>query len=339
MSGSGWILLIIGAVYVAIHWEEWFGTEEKADQEPERPRPAPPPPVAPSRPSPPVVPDPAPGPSWPPRPTSRPANPIFPEPHLSGGQVRIWNKCHHRWYLEYDQGIAPAFDNEMGFRFGRVVHETLEAVYRWAQAESYSGSLVDTAVLDVAVDAFDRSLRSNRLYENMEAAARDRWVSHLSGSSLLADDQILHVEEPITVTIDSAVEGAGGVLLAGIPDLVLQRGDDYVEIVDFKTSKRRLTESDLAADRAQAIYAMWVQEQYPDTPVISTYERLKFTDRVHHQFVEIELAAVTDEFRMIDQQIALAKHHAHWPATLDVDCFGCPLRRACKPFAEWSRKP
>jgi len=329
------VFLIIVAVMVIKDLESRPDIEDTTtDREPEQPRPTPPP-IS-------VSPTPLPAPTASPpvsEPVQKPIKPTFPDPHLSGGQARIWNQCRHRWYLEYDQGIAPAFDNEMGFRFGRVVHETLEAVYRWAQTESYSGSLVDTAVLDVAVDAFDRSLRSNRLYENMEAAAQDRWVSHLSESSLLADDQILHVEEPITVTIDSAVEGAGGVLLAGIPDLVLQRGDDYVEIVDFKTSKRRLTESDLAADRAQAIYAMWVQEQYPDTPVINTYERLKFTDRVHHQFVEIELAAVTDEFRMIDQQIALAKHHAHWPATLDVDCFECPLRRACEPFTEWSRRP
>ena len=271
-------------------------------------------------------------------PSVRAGKPKFEEPYLSATQVKVWDRCRHRWQLEYLKKLKPHDDESQGLKFGTVVHETLETVFRWAKENDYRGDLGSAEVRLVAMRAHSRALSGNWLYPNAGDAALDRCLDYLEGSTVGPHDEVLHVEAPITVTIKADAGRTDLLRLAGIPDLVMRRSRSLVEILDFKTHRRVLKPDDLTGDAAQAIYAMWAHKAFPGSTIRNTYALLKHHRTVSHEFSDDALLDVRSDFRQLDAEISTAQRGGAFPPSLGPHCFECPMRHHCLHYAKkWPR--
>jgi len=341
-SGGFWTLVIVGCItYAALNWEDLFGGGSGSSP----PAPGPgeqtrdPPDVAATR-----VESTSPSAhrsAWPhfepydDLPSVRSGKPKFAEPYLSATRVKVWDRCRHRFRLEYVDKLPPWDEESEGLKFGTVVHETLETVFKWVQENGYRGDLGSFEVFDVMDRAHSRALSRNRLYPNAASAAMQRCEDYLDDEFLGPHDEVLHVETPVTVNIKPERPGSALVRLAGIPDLVMRRSKTLVEIVDFKTHRRVLKKEDLVGDVAQAVYAMWARTAYPTTTIHNTYALLKHERTVSHEFSADELRGVRNSLRRIDWEISTARQGAVFPPTVELHCFDCPMRHHCDHFDRW----
>lgn len=170
----------------------------------------------------------------------------------SVSSTRTYERCPARYRFAYLDGVEPSRLAPAAWRFGSVVHDGLEAAYRYRWAHGSVGPMLDC--LPAAFAAVDRAWegyamgRREGLRNAKNMTARQLLTQPVSGPSILG------VEELLTADI-------GAIRIAGYADLIVGVGD-AVEIRDHKVTSDERTAEELAADFQLNLYGWLARRRW-----------------------------------------------------------------------------
>jgi RecB family exonuclease len=184
----------------------------------------------------------------------------------SVSSTREYEGCPRRYrfgYLDRRPQDRPA---PPGWRFGSVVHEGLEAAYRLAMADP---DVPSWERRQAAVAAVHTSWRDHHLDEDGRGLGRAVWLvtRALATDPLRLDDgRILGVELAFRDRVSEQER------IAGFADLVLERPDGTVEIVDHKVTHHHRTPTQLREDFQLNLYGQLARRRWPAAPrIVATH--------------------------------------------------------------------
>jgi CRISPR/Cas system-associated exonuclease Cas4 (RecB family) len=214
-----------------------------------------------------------------------------------------------------DRPVPPSW------RFGSVVHEGLEAAYRHA-LDHPEATRAERA--REAVAAVDRSWGRHDLGE--EAGGRQRAVWHVTRALAadvlqLADARILGVEHPFRDRFSDVDR------LIGFADLVLERPDGTIEIVDHKVTRHRSRRDALREDLQLNLYGWLARRQWPAaTRIVATHHYPTGPAAVS---VELDPQRMTAAAERVRAAAALIADDTAFRPTPGERCAHCPWQPSC----------
>jgi RecB family exonuclease len=254
----------------------------------------------------------------------------------SVSSTREYEGCPRRYRFGYverrpkDRPVPPSW------RFGTVVHAALEAAWRAALEAP-----LDTPVrehLPLALVALDAALVKEGLDSDedrergIDVVTRALEVDVVRDHALDPDADLpparpVGVEEALRGRIDQQHR------IIGFVDLVLERPDGVIELVDHKVTSRRATPDELHDDFQLNLYGQLARARFPDaTGIVATHHYPTGPDAVSVRLDEDAMARA--ELRVRDAARAIAADTTFVPVTGE-HCRHCPWQPSCPEGTDW----
>jgi RecB family exonuclease len=255
----------------------------------------------------------------------------------SVSSTREYEACPRRYHFGYverrpkDRPVPPSW------RFGTVVHAALEAAWRAAMAAPLDAPV--SAHLDVALTALDRALAEEGLEDD-----RDRAIDVVTRALEVdvvrdaAQDDDADVPPARPVGVEEALRGRidDANRIIGFVDLILERPDGIIELVDHKVTARRSTPDELRDDLQLNLYGRLARARFGDaTAIVATHHYPSGPagpEAVSVRLDEAEMARA--ERRVRDAARAIAADTTFVPVPGE-GCRHCPWQPSCDAGTDW----
>jgi RecB family exonuclease len=252
----------------------------------------------------------------------------------SVSSTREYEGCPRRYRFGYvekrpkDRPVPPTW------RFGTVVHAALEAA--WKAAMDAPADVPVHAHRDVALAALEESLVAEGLEDERERAidvvTRALEVDVVRDGALDPDADLplprpVGVEEALRGRIDDTNR------IIGFVDLVLERPDGVIELVDHKVTSRRSTPDELHDDFQLNLYGRLARARFRGaTGIVATHHYPTGPEAVSVRLDEDEMARA--EQRVREAARAIAEDTEFLPVTSER-CRHCPWQPSCAEGTAW----
>jgi RecB family exonuclease len=256
------------------------------------------------------------------RPLKRPA--ALPDPPRrwhSVSSTREYEGCPRRYRFAYRDKRPQDRPVPATWRFGSVVHEGLEAAYRLAMDRP---DLARLDQLPAATAAIHASWERYELEDDGQGRRRAIW--HVTRA--LTKD-VLDVGDGRIVGVEMAFRGRFSEQdrLAGFADLVLERPDGTVELVDHKVTRYRSTPEQLREDFQLNLYGELARQRWPATPrILATHHYPTGPAAVS---VALDPAGMTAACERVRATAALIEQDRTFAPTPSDRCGHCPWLPSC----------
>jgi RecB family exonuclease len=252
----------------------------------------------------------------------------------SVSSTREYEDCPRRYRFGYverrpkDRPVPPSW------RFGTVVHAALEAA--WRAAMEADADVPVRAHLAVALEALDGALTKEGLEDERDRAVdvvtRALEVDVVRDGALDPDADLppsrpVGVEEALRGRIDAEHR------IIGFVDLVLERPDGVIELVDHKVTSRRSSPDELHGDFQLNLYGQLARTRFPDaTGIVATHHYPTGPEAVSVRLDATEMARA--ERRVRDAARAIAGDTEFTPVP-SARCRDCPWQPSCDEGSAW----
>jgi RecB family exonuclease len=252
----------------------------------------------------------------------------------SVSSTRDYEDCPRRYRFGYvekrpkDRPVPPTW------RFGTVVHAALEAA--WKAAMRSDADVPIRAHLGVALAALEVSLVEEGLEDErvraVDVVTRALEVDVVRDGALDPDADLpasrpVGVEEALRGRIDAEHR------IIGFVDLVLQRPDGVIELVDHKVTSRRSTPDELHDDFQLNLYGQLARARFPDaTGIVATHHYPTGPEAVSVRLDADEMTRA--ELRVRDAARAIVADTEFAPITSER-CRHCPWQPSCDEGTAW----
>jgi RecB family exonuclease len=235
--------------------------------------------------------------------------------------TREYEGCPRRYRFAYRDKRPQDRPVPATWRFGSVVHEGLEAAYRLGMDRPDLAHPDQLAAATAAVhSSWDR-------YElGPDEHGRQRAVWHVTRA--LTKDT-LRLEEGRIVGVEMAFRGRFSEQdrVAGFADLVLERPDGTVEIVDHKVTRYRTTPEQLRGDFQLNLYGELARRRWPSAPrIVATHHYPTGPAAVT---VELDPADMSAAYDRVRATAALVEQDRDFAPTPSDRCGHCPWLPSC----------
>lgn len=261
---------------------------------------------------------------------------------VSHSQLQAFDRCHFAWHLNYERGIVPV-ETKSYFDLGSYIHKLLQAYYLGIKdglepKDAYEGvkelGALQIAMADTNIDALEiatKGLHLVRRYVFEYAQYHDKgWT-------------ILGVEHHFEIPFVSP--GGINFLLEGYVDLVYQRPDGKIWIVDHKTANGAnnfYTDIQILMDPQLPTYVAGLRQEGKDIfgityNLLNTYSYKDFNDVDHEKlFKRMDTYRIPKELDNQVKQLGLAvdemvnvKISNSRRRSLRRDCDRCAYQEPC----------
>jgi RecB family exonuclease len=252
----------------------------------------------------------------------------------SVSSTREYEGCPRRYRFGYiekrpkDRPVPPTW------RFGTVVHAALEAA--WRAAMDAPADVPVHAHRDIALAALEVSLAEEGLEDERERAidvvTRALEVDVVRDGAVDPDADLplprpVGVEEALRGRIDDTNR------IIGFVDLVLERPDGVIELVDHKVTSRRATPGELHDDFQLNLYGRLARARFRGaTGIVATHHYPTGPEAVSVRLDEDEMARA--EQRVRDAARAITADTEFLPMTSER-CRHCPWQPSCDEGTAW----
>ena len=264
--------------------------------------------------------------------TRRPGRKTFDRPHWSYSQLSQFQRCPLRYFFQYVARLPLEFTPST-LALGSAVHEGLAEYHATLQAG-------EAATAEHAVTAFHESWQSSEESRSIQfrgGESRDNVIEQ--GVALLETyckepppENIFAVEEAMIVPLCTS---DGRILekpLVAIVDLLTHEENGLI-INEFKTSGRKVSESEVATAAQASCYAHAIRERYDEPAsvryVVLVKTKTPYVQRIETTRTEGDLTRLGDTFQAIEQAID-AK--IFYPIESPMNCTSCPYREPCRAW-------
>lgn len=121
----------------------------------------------------------------------------------------------------------------------------------------------------------------------------------------------------------------GPFVLNGRVDRIDQHLDGTLEIVDYKSGRRSITDDDVQSDFAMACYQLLIRRNFPGVPVKATIHALRSKAKGTASLTLEELETFEADIRELGEQILATTLEDHSPR-LKALCEGCDFLVLCE---------
>jgi RecB family exonuclease len=255
------------------------------------------------------------------RPGARPSAPHAQHRWHSVSSTREYEGCPRRYRFSYRDKRPQDRPVPTKWRFGSVVQEGLEAAYRLAMDRP---GLPRSDRLAAASAAVHTSWDRYELGADEHGRQRADW--HVTRA--LTKD-VLRLEEGRIIGVEMAFRDRFSEQdrVAGFADLVLERADGTVEIVDHKVTRYRTTPEQLRGDFQLNLYGELARRRWPAAPrIVATHHYPTGPAAVSVELAPSGMAAAYERVRATAAIIEQDRTFA--PAPSDR-CGHCPWLPSC----------
>jgi hypothetical protein len=235
--------------------------------------------------------------------------------------TREYEGCPRRYRFGYLDKRPQDRPVPTTWRFGSVVHEGLEAAYLLAMDRP---DLPRSDRIAAATAAVHASWDRHELGDDQHGRQRAVW--HVTRA--LTKD-VLHLERGRILGVEMAFRGRFSERhrLAGFADLVLERSDGTVELVDHKVTQYRSTSKQLREDFQLNLYGELARRRWPAAPrFVATHHYPTGPAAVS---VELDPAQMAAAYERVRATAAITEQDHTFAPTPSDRCGHCPWLPSC----------
>jgi RecB family exonuclease len=241
-------------------------------------------------------------------------------PRFSPTRIGLYLFCPRAYHLYYRQGLRWG-GRSAGYAFGGNLHRTLQLFHQQGGAERLS--------VEELIGTLNESWSDAGFGTPSEAAAHreagEAILRRYHESAAEAGRETLWTEKTVQHRYEEFV-------LFGKIDRLDRRPDGALEVVDYKSGRRSVTEEEVRRSLALRIYQLLVSRQHPGVPVYTGIHCLPTGDsafvlRSPEELDEVESEVVETVRRILrDEEMA---------AIPGEQCRECVYPRVCPPGRRW----
>lgn len=169
--------------------------------------------------------------------------------YLSATRLETYLQCPKKYYYIYEKGYDNSTDNT---RFGKLIHDTLEHVL--------TVEPIPDNVIDYAQNRFKEAWPSYGIMDGDYFAVGYAMLQQFFFDNDYSDWRRRLIDGPekqFEIKLDN------NVTITGFIDLVMEKDDNTLQIVDFKTSVVPKSTEEASKDIQMSIYYLAAKELYP----------------------------------------------------------------------------
>ena len=166
------------------------------------------------------------------------------------------------------------------------------------------------------------------------ASAEEMQEAYGEGKEIVqsvVNDAIAKREEGVkTLAVEKLLKAdLGPFELIGRVDRLDERADGTIEIIDYKSGRSSVTESQVRDDLAMACYQLLAKRLFPDRAVMATIHALRVNEKASALLSPQDLEVFEADIKQIGQTILSASVDDYSPRPKPL-CEGCDFLALCK---------
>ena len=214
----------------------------------------------------------------------------------SHSRLRTFEECPKKFKFRYIDKIIPTVEKSIESHLGKVVHETLEWLYRQVKEGRYPR--IDDVVIyyskrwektwDPAIKNVKKKLTTREFFNRGVQFLLDYYMRHKPFK-----DNTLDVEKKITISLD---KNGKYKILGFIDRLVYNLETGEYEVHDYKTSGNLPQPEAIDKDRQLGLYTIAIKEEFGKGKKVSLiWHYLAFNRRIYSKRTDEQLEQLKRE--------------------------------------------
>jgi len=244
-------------------------------------------------------------------------------PRFSPTRIELYLFCPRAYHFYYEEGLRWGGMNA-GLAFGGNLHRTLQTFHdRGAQQ-------------GVSLDELLAHLREG--WSGAGFTSPEEAAAHLSAGEAVLTQYYHSTPAAVreTVWTERTVQHRyEEFVLFGKIDRLDRREDGALEVVDYKSGRRTVTEDEVRSSLALTIYQLLIARTNPGVEVYAGILCLRSSEHASILRTEAELAEAEQEIIRIVRTILADPVKAALPGP---QCRSCQYPRICPPGRQWLRE-
>lgn len=239
---------------------------------------------------------------------------------LSASSIKTYLQCVLKYYYNYEDK-KPRTGKSDPLAFGIAIHEALEYLHTKVgeTGEAPSAQMYEDVIgvfMDVATNC---GLQDMDTYQE----GRDMLMSRM--------DAIDPEEKVIGLELKFKLKTPKGTPYLGSIDKLIELDPETVVIIDYKTSRMALTQTEADTDIQLSMYDLAVHTMFPQyKTIVCIFEYLRLSDVITHRTVEQRTTFVDFLDTVYSQICAYEKEDVK--AALNTFCPWCDFKAYCPDY-------
>lgn len=252
------------------------------------------------------------------------------KPELSPTRIKTYLSCRMMYRLDYIDKQGRFYHKaRAGYAFGTTLHQTLQTFHESGGAQAVSPEqLLDQLQTDWISAGYQNAEQEQ---EQREAA---RGILERYHTAMLERSPVIRT----FLTEKMLKYDMGRFVLTGRIDRIDEHEDGTLEIVDYKSGRRSITEDDVRNALAMSIYQLLTRRNNPERNVTATIHALQSGDSATVGLTDEELAELEDALRGIGDEILDADFESVRPEPLPDVCPYCDFLPLCSRYWRQERR-
>ncbi len=248
----------------------------------------------------------------------------------SHSRLSTFEQCPYKYKLQYIDKLEPEVAQSIEAFLGSCVHEVLEKLYKDLQFEK-KNSLED--LINYLHEVWEKNWDSSIVIVKKEYT-KDNYIrmaekfirAYYNRYHPFSEGKIIALEDRIKIDLDSE----GAYQLQGYIDRLVEAGDGFYEIHDYKTNSRLPLPKYIKSDRQLALYMIGVKNNYPDVKSVKLiWHFLAFDKEIDSTRSDEELVRLKKETISLIDKI---ESEDRFEANVSFLCDLCEYRPVCKQW-------
>ena len=247
----------------------------------------------------------------------------------SHSRISTYENCPFQYKLKYVDKAVPLLGSSIESYMGKVVHEALEWLYDTAINH-------DLATKKEVIDYYEKRWVS-RWKKDIRVIKREFDFDYYKDIGRDCIDKYYERYKPFDQSVVIGLEKRvfidlpEGKKMMGIIDRLDKKSSTHLEVHDYKTSNRVMTQYNADADRQLAIYALGIKQNYPEVEKVDLiWHFVKYDEEVISVRTQLELEVLASE---TSSKIDFIESATDFPTSKSILCDWCEYRKQCPEFA------
>ena len=253
-------------------------------------------------------------------------------PLYSHSRLGTYENCPFQYKLRYVNKVKPILGNSIESFMGRMVHDSLEWLYKLAQ----DSNIVSKETL---LEKYDKLWNKNWT-DAIRVIKKDLTADNFkeTGQACLEKyyDRYHPFDQAITIGLEERmmIELPENKKMQGYIDRLDKIGDGHFEVHDYKTSNRVPPQNKADKDRQLGLYALAVHQRYPEVKKIDlVWHYVRFDEEVRSSRDEKQLDSMISSTVALINKIEAATERKDFPTKTSILCNWCEYKAQCPEYS------
>jgi RecB family exonuclease len=253
-------------------------------------------------------------------------------PLYSHSRLGTYENCPFQYKLRYVNKVKPILGNSIESFMGSMVHDSLEWLYKLAQ----DSNIITKETL---LEKYDKLWNEN-WDDTIRVVKKDLTADNFkeTGQTCLEMyyDRYHPFDQAITIGLEERmmIELPENKKMQGYIDRLDKIGDGHFAVHDYKTSNRVPPQNKADKDRQLGLYALAVQQRYPEVKKIDLiWHYVRFDEEVRSSRDEKQLDSMITSTVSLINDIEAATERKEFPTKTSILCNWCEYKAQCPEYS------